>query len=332
MAKQYMLKECNISKQDFNMILASFAMYTRYTTDLKPYKHGYSPKNVIYYTEEYLICTESHLSYLGLLEGDYVDWKQVICRLDNELKKGTVAQGDMCGTHATAIVMKQLRKDYTEDEIKERLGMFEADYDYAQKQYHILNMSDGLRKYSNCIGYDINGAHNDALRVIFPKSAHYFEKLYEERKVKPNNKKIANYFVGNLKHKGFEKTYNWIVQRTTSSLLKAIDETDGLVIYANTDGFITQNNAKFIDDSKILGEFKIEMQGDLYTYRDKNYWCIQYIDSKGKVVLKGNVMNEVRDKINLFEGKVVHYDKIRNEFKQYEAINITEEIVEEIIC
>lgn len=326
-----MLEAKKLGKVEFTKILQTFSVYTQLTDDINKYKHGYHNKNIIYYNETSLICTESHLKYLDLLDGEhYTDWKQVIITLDTETV-GKKVQADITGSIAKAIVMKQLYKKYTKDEVEDTLNSYTNEYSYDKKQYHYLTDSGfGLTVYENCVGYDINGAHNYYLSKMFPLSAKYFEKLYNERKEKPNNKKIANYFAGMLKAAGYEGAYNWIVQNTTELLLNMKHEVEGksgITVYANTDGFITQNAAKLITGSTKLGEFKIELQGTVYVYRDKNYYAIQYTDINGKKVLKGNLLTEVRHLVDLEEGIVVHYDKVQNEFGQFEAKNIiTEEI------
>lgn len=328
------LKTVKLKKELFIKILDSFSIYTEKVDDITKYKSGYRDKQTIYYTEDQLICTESHLSYLEMLDGEYTDWKQVIVSIDNENQSSKVI-ADITGSVAKSIVIKNLKRYYTTTAINEILNSYTDEYDYDKKQYHITPTKAGLTIYKNCIGYDINGAHNDALVEMFPKAKNFFAKLYEERKIKPENKKIVNYYVGTLNARDkdgnyldFPKAYNHIVQRTTHKLLEGMNLVDGITIYANTDGFISQDPICEIPDSKELGKFKLEMKGDFYTYVDKNYWCIQYIDKNGNKVLKGNVMSEVRDKIDLFNGKVVHYDKVKNKFDIYEAKNITQEIVE----
>ena len=49
-------------------------------------------------------------------------------------------------------------------------------------------------------------------------------KLYNERKEKPENKDLINYFVGMFCVKGYRTTYNWIVQH--------MHERDGSIVCA----------------------------------------------------------------------------------------------------
>jgi len=321
-----MLKTVKLRKEEFILILKTFSLFTKKVNDLNKYKKGYNSKNVIYYNEEALICSESHLKFLNLIEDDYyTDWKQVIVNCNNEETEYKKVQADITGTVAQAVILKGLKKYYKEDEIVSILETYNTEYNFNKKQLHLLPDSyQEVKCFKNCIGYDINGAHNDALVEMFPKAKNYFTKLFNERKVKPNNKKFINYFVGCLVYK-YRGAYNWIVQRTTAKLLEGITTVDGTVEYANTDGFIVKNNKYTLNTSTKLGEFKIEMEGNLYTYIDDNYWCIQYIKD-GKLVTKGSILNEVRSRINLPEGKVIHYKKVKNEFGIYTAKDVVEEI------
>ena len=109
-----------------------------------------------------------------------------------------------------------------------------------------------------------------------------------------------------LKRKGFAGTYYWVVNRTNEIMNKALDEIGGKKLYINTDGFIVKNPVKLIKHSTELGEFKLEHSGDVYIYVDKNYFIIQAGQE-----LKGNCMCMVRDKFDLPNGKVVHYNKVK---------------------
>lgn len=332
-----MLKSFKLRATLFNKILESFDCYTEYHENLFDYLNGYQDKQIIRYNETRLICTESHLNYLNLLEDDeleYTDWLQVVIELDNEATTETV-QKDVTGLNAWCEVHKNLQRYYKKDEIKDILNSYQTEYDHDLIQQHITPSERGIKRYDNCIYYDINGAHNYLLTEMFPKAKEYFEKLYNERKIKPRNKKIANYFVGMLnttdkegKFNRYPGAYNHIVQSVTGILNPAVLEVmgkTGTVVYENTDGFIVENPGNYLEASTELGKFKIEAQGTVYTYVDKNYWCLEYTDIKGNRVLKGNVLNSVRDMINLSKGEVVHYDKVRNEYHQFVAVNIIKE-------
>ncbi len=222
------------------------------------------------------------------------------------------------GYHAKMYMWKNLYKFYTKKEIEERLSMFEADYDPNLKQmsYRYPGQIGVVYKITDTYKYDINGAHLDALREIFPKADKFFVDLYNKRKENPIYKQYANLFVGTLAQKtdqmrkegrpGLrEKTYNWIVQRTTKKLIEAIEYLDGELIYAQTDGIIIKSPKNLITPTKELGGFKLEYQGDTYVYWDKNYNLYQ-TDK-----LFGSCFEVVREEINLTKGQVVHYDECR---------------------
>ena len=178
-------------------------------------------------------------------------------------------------------------------------------------------------KYEDCYKWDINGAHNAALCEIFPKAAGAIGMMYQERKKNPANKKYINYYCGMLARKNHRKTYNWIVQRTTQILLNGINEAGGILLYANTDGFLVQHPEKIIPHSTKLDEFKLEYQGAVWFYYDKNYQCFQ--TETGEV--KGTILQSVRDKIDLPNGQVVHYDRIKRN-NTYIAENIQTEVLD----
>lgn len=329
-----MLSHYKLPNKYCNKLLTDFEFYTMKVDDLRPYLQGYSPKNKIYYTDTQLICTESHLKYIGIEfeEDTYVDWKQHVIDIDTDNYQPKLSS-DLCGTLCTNYITKALLNcGYTKETIEEALNSKQADYDYNNKQYHQLNFGDGLNRFDNCYYYDINGAHNDALCEIFtkPKAVNFFTNLFDERHEKPNNKKHANYYVGNLVH-GHEKTYNWIVQRTTAIILDLIDQTDGLVIYANTDGFIIQNPRKLLKTDNLLGGVKEEMPGNstVYTYRGENYYCIQYRDKNNAKIIKGSLPLELRELIDLEEGKVIKFTRTKNKFGRYEYQNIEQLIIKE---
>lgn len=304
MKRNLTLKRIDVAEDVFNSVLERFPDYIEQVDNIADYYKGYPEKWKIKYCEKthYLICKECFVTD----EAD-TDWKQVIVRLEKNLPDGKIVRS-IDGSRAYAEVTKVLKKYYSDDEIDECLRSHEAQYDYSLAQQHFTYTdyfnSNVITKHSNCVKYDINGAHCDALREIFPKAAHYFEKLYRERKVNPVYKAYANYFVGMLAHKQYRLTYNWIVQRTTKMLIDACKQVGGELVYANTDGFAVTNPTKKLDKCKnnVLGWFKVEYEGDIYTYEGSNYWIMQCGDE-----IKGSAMNSVRPLINLREGKVVNY-------------------------
>ena len=113
---------------------------------------------------------------------------------------------------------------------------------------------------------------------------------------------------------------------------KALDEIGGMRLYVNTDGFIVKDPVKLIKHSTELGQFKLEHSGDVYIYVDKNYCIIQAGQE-----LKGNCMCMVRDKFDLPNGKVVHYNKVKKVIKDATlnsdevAILVADNIIEETV-
>lgn len=302
------LKRIDVSEDVFNSVLQRFPDYIELVDDIEPYYKGHPDKWKVFYCEEkkYLVTKECFITSRAT-----TDWKQVIVRLNNTLPENTILNS-IDGTRAWIEVNRQLNKYYTEEEKAQCLANHVADYDEKIAQQHFNYVDyfnlDKVIKVSNCVKYDINGAHCDALREIFPKAAKYFERLYKDRKKNPAYKAYANYFVGMLAHKEvYRKTYNWIVQRTTKILTDAFNQVNGEAIYINTDGFAVTKAKKELDRVKAnsLGDFKEEYRGNIYIYQDKNYWIMQTDDGE----IKGNAMLAVRHLINLKEGQVVSYDR-----------------------
>lgn len=327
------LKKYDVSAAVFDDILAKYPKYIKLVDDIKKYYGGYNNKSTIMYDgKEYLICLEMIVNKMDKCS----IWKQCIVRRCENISQGI--ENGLTGMYAWNYFNKHiLQKEYTPDEINERLSLFEADYNYKLKQLHYTypNIDGKVIKHENTYKYDINGAHADALREIFPKCAYLIEDMHKKRKTNANYKKILNYYVGFLKRMGHQNTYNWIVQRTTNKLINAIQETDGILLYANTDGFIVKNPKKLLETNLILGNFKLETSGVTYTYQDKNYSCIQTYKN-GIIDITGNVLYQVRDLIDLSKNQVVHYDRVKKvvgktedgqEITTYIATNIEKEII-----
>lgn len=240
-----------------------------------------------------------------------------IFHLNPNLGKETL-QGDISGGAAKKAFVRLLRKEYSPKEIEACLDSRKAAYDESKKQIHVLptetvDCLNQIAELPNCAEWDINGAHCDALKEIFPKASKEIEKLYAERKKKPNNKKIPNFYVGMLARDGHRETYNWIVQRTTETLIAKIEEQKKLgakVVYANTDGVILQYpdsiDAKKFEGSKELGAFKIEHAGDCYAYQRFSPGCCYWaIEMDGE--LKGSLPLQLRSRVSLKDGKAVSF-------------------------
>lgn len=322
--------ECfEVNEWTFNAILETFSDDVVVEYDLDKYYKGWQPRNRIFFDGwRTILCRECDLAYC--VKGMQCDnnWKQCIVTL-NPSPKSAVVERSIDGTRAWARMMFLLSNFYTKEEISERLNMFQADYKEELKQvhYYIEIEPFTIYKFTDCVKYDINGAHNDALCEIFPKAAKLLKKHYNERHEKPINKKEVNYFVGMLKRKGYAKTYNWIVQRTTKILYECIDkcydvnDARNALIYANTDCCVVCHPVKTIPTSHLLGDFKLEYEGDVYLYKDKNYILMECGNDH-----TGNCLYMVRDRISLKDHKVVQYDLVK-EGLTCKAINQKEVII-----
>lgn len=271
------------------------------------YLTGYDNKKDIYYDGRYLICPEYIINNYVPIE-NCTDWKQCRCKREMNMDEPLVSSLD--GSRAWAKIMDILHKHYTDEEIEDCLHSHTA---LPTSQYHYnypLDEVKGILKFTNCIYYDMNGAHNDALCEIFPKAKNEFEYLYKTRKEFPTNKDLANFFVGMLCVRGYRDTYNWINERTKNSLLEAMKITEGILLYANTDGYVISSPKADLRASTDLGKYKIVYQGDVYIYSDKEpyspYWLIQMGD-----IMKGSCLTEVRKDIDLSKGNIIHYTKFR---------------------
>lgn len=307
-----------VSRDLFDKILTDLQAYIEKVDDIHEYFFGYKycpnpkkPKWHIVYGER------NNVRQMIILERVYAqydksiistEWKQV--RLEcanNENVPQNSKNKDINPIYCWNYVMKIIKKHYNEEEINSCFNAHIAQYNDELRQVHYnykARVTRLIYELKDCYYYDINGAHCDALTEIFPKCREDFNKLYLRRKTKGNEwiKSLFNYFVGNLCNKGHRDTYNWIVQRTTKLLFEAINKCKGELIYANTDGFIVKCPQNLINYSKELGDFKLEYQGTVYVYSDINYILYQMGDD-----MKGTCRNVVRDRIDLREGKVVHY-------------------------
>lgn len=297
-----LLATYEIQADVFDKILYDLSIHTEYTDDIFQYSYGYKNRNTIYYNEEYLICKECVLDYYCDCLEESTSWRQV--RLRKVINASQIVQKTITGNYAYNYIIKLLSKYYTLDEIENILNSHEAEYSEEFKQFHYnLPMErQTLLKFENCFKYDINGAHCDSVVYLFPKAREEFMKLYKERKQKPVYKQLFNFFVGELCRKNHRKTYNWIVQRTTRKLYEAMDTTNGMLLYANTDGFIVQKPETEINTSMNLFDFKLEYSGDVYIYQSNNYILYQFGDEQ-----TGSCRCEVRNDIDLRIGKVVDY-------------------------
>lgn len=304
MKKKVRLAQYKVSAEIFNRILIENNNRI-IIANIEDYQYGYSDKKkVIYNGNDKLICREMYVDPTAKT----ALWKQIIVMKDNSLDSEDYHK-EMMGSTAWHRMLKILHKYYTEEEL---LEIFANNTHEKCKPMHFnpTKLDDAVYKHTNCYKYDINSAYASAYINLFPKAYDDIMALYLGRHENPDNKKILNFFNGMLKRKGFARTYYWVVNRTNEIMTKALDEIGGKKLYVNTDGFIVKNPAKLIKHSTELGEFKLEHSGDVYIYVDKNYFIIQAGQE-----LKGNCMCMVRDKFDLPNGKVVHYNKVRKVIK-----------------
>ena len=129
------LRQVTVSSEVFDAILELDKYRVRVTDNIKQYYYGYKKNRIIYVDQnsEYLICRFTVLNYVCQKTYDE-PWKQVILRR-REIQTEKV-EADISGLYAWNYINRLLRKYYTNDEMDERLKMFEADYDNQYKQYH----------------------------------------------------------------------------------------------------------------------------------------------------------------------------------------------------
>lgn len=247
-------------------------------------------------------------------------WEQIVL-LDGGNDQAEEIRTTPYANQATAAVEAILHKHYTDEDIEE---IFKAhavkEEDRVKPRHQILTNSinydfNTLYRFDDVYYYDINKAHRDALMEMFPKCKRLFENLKTKW-----DKDCINIYVGNLGHKykdGYRytrETYNWIVKRTRDILDNLIDFCDGEVIYANTDGVMIRDPLNTIKTSNKIGEFSNEMTGHtVYFYyqlkdKEKNipqYYLYQYTDKDGNKTKKGTLRRNLRDKIDLEEGKLI---------------------------
>lgn len=321
------LKKYDISEDIFNKIISDIRGSRAFliTSNIEPFFSRPIKDRIIYNGTNTMIIPEYILK--DYIETTYNSWKQVIL-VKNTILENNIYEKSIDGSRAWIFMIKLLKKYYTVEEIDECLNAFQAEYDYTKAQLHYIpdNEIGDITIYDNCYKYDINGAHNEALTIIFPKAADEIIKMFNERKKNPVNKKYINFFVGMMCRKGYRKTYNWIVQRVSKTLKEYMLDACGKILYANTDGFIVQNPVTPLKYSTELGKIKLEYKGRIALYKDINYYCYQQEDGK----ITGNVRYIARDKIDLFNKKVVHYN-LKKEYVDGEIIEHISDIREEIL-
>lgn len=304
--------QITVSTDIFNRIVKEMRSCIKVVDDIKPYYKGYSPKGVYYYCKrnsgEYLIIQEYILHAFIPEYKSPNTWVQVILRKVEEQVEPY--HKDVTGLYAWNYMLKRLKEFYTEEEINNILLSYKTPYDYKLKQYHCFYHYKQFEivKHTDCYKYDINGAHADAMRNMFPKAWDMITNLYRQRKKNPVYKALINYFIGFIKHKGYEGAYNWIVQRTTNMLMNHIKLSNGFIVYANTDGYIISHPQNILSTSKELGEFKLEYQGDIYTYSSNNFEVYQAYNNGELIETKGSIRMSARKYVNLANGETISYE------------------------
>lgn len=312
------LRAWKISPALFDKILTDNAESVVAIKDLALYKAGTRLHATIYYDGiKQLVLSEN------LVTGSSApDWYQCIAILDNN-QRGLSYKRAITGGTAWRMLKAKLLRYYTEPEFVDRLRRFSADYDERVNQMHFAWYASKedehrreIHRFGNCRKYDINGAYASALIEIFPKAKDEILKLYLQRKDKPINKDVLNFFVGMLCRTGFRGTYNYIVQAIRRRMDDVVDKAGGILLYANTDGFVVAEPDKLIETGTGLGAFKQEYAGAVYIYEGANYWMMQAGSDK-----KGSALWQVRDLIDLELGQVVRYKRVKDGYT-YHADNV----------
>lgn len=317
------LKLLELPEKDFNEILNLFPGKVQKVNNIYDYFCGSPGNKKPIFTDgnEWIVCQEYIVDYVSNCIEGCTTWKQIRVRKNVTLNK---PQKTYNGSYCYNYIMKIVKKYYSEDDIVDIMNKhsYEKTDSSDDKQFHYYYNCKQyeITKLKNCYKYDINGAHAFAVFNLFPKAKEDLQKLYnkkDEYKAKGNIeesnkiKALFNYFVGELCNKGYRNTYNYIIKKVTDVLVQVMKITDGQLVYANTDGFVVSNPKKLLPPSNEIGMFKLEGSGDMYVYKDKNYWLLEYTNSKGSVEHVGSCKLEVRKYISLANGDIVHYDNVR---------------------
>lgn len=312
-----MLNRITVDSNTYNAILDMYPKYIEYVEDLNMYFiKGYSEKRIIKVDSatKTLIIQGYRIPNVSMDN----DWMQVVCACDESLDSPEEVRILPYANQANSLIEKKiLKKYYTKDEIVQCLN--EHSLKVRRKPLHIMLPTiyhdDKVHKFNNCVYYDTNGAHTDALCEIFPKARKDLIRLHHHAK-----KDYLNIYVGDLCNRGFRGTFDWIVERTRAFIENVYDRVGGgLIIYANTDGMIIHNPKNRLPTSSNIGDIKSEsVDGVVYAYYCESddettaYTIYQYQHpTKGKQ-LKGNARLSIRSKLDLPHGKVI-LGKIKKE-------------------
>lgn len=333
------LPQIMISQAVYDLILSKYEI--KFVDDIGPYRNGYQDKltKVCDLNRKVIIAQAVVINrHIDSNFNPTQPWKQYVMTLDPEL---TVPyKDDFSPIKCKLILETKLKKlGLTSEDISNRLNQFQAEKDERYTQWHDTRSTKGIiRKFENCVYYDINKAHSDALGEIFPELKDWLAFIAKLAKTDKKWKSVPNYYVGLLAFKTaemrknhmpakFELTYNWIVQRTTKTLFKRYEESvsdNSRVVYVNTDGIVIQNPIKIIPSSNQFGQFKIESpETTYYTYRGENYEIVQYGDT-----IKGSLPLALRQYVDLRKGQVISYKRRLNENNIYVYEDIKQFTVE----
>jgi len=325
MIERKQISQLDISQELYNNILEIYKDEIKFVDDIGPFRTGYSGKwDIVCVLDKYLICKRSLLYVLlDTPKEECVNcWQQVVLRV--KAQQETAVVETYSPMQCKFIINQQLKRlGFTDETINQRLKEFEVDYNEDLAQQHSLFATKNvIRKFNNCVYYDINKGHSYFLGQIFPELVPYLKNLAVRAKKDKKYKSIPNFYVGMLAFKtkamrnngtlgNHEKTYNWIVQQTTQMLLDRINAVCGMksnIVYMNTDGVVISKPKRIIPSSNEFGKFKIESpETTFYTYRDANYEIVQYGDE-----IKGNLPIELRKYVDLRQGRVVHFTAMRD--------------------
>lgn len=301
------LKTFSLTQEAFDMVLMDDPEFVIIVKDINDYVYGSSSKNPIFVNKarNKMVLVQKRLEILGHKAPN--NWVQCICVISGN--QSSAIEENISGGQAWRDMMRILLKNYTEEEVDECLKAKSVPYDAEKCQWHVNlvpndNEKGVVHAIEKCVRYDMNGAYAKALCEIFPRSESDIKKLYMQRKSKPVNKKLCNYFVGMLctKKHPYRETFNWIVQKVREEVERAAAQLDGIIIYANTDGFVVSGAKQKLNTSHSLGAFKEEFCGTAYVYQGENHLIIQMGDK-----ITGTMPRALRDKVDLKQGKVVSY-------------------------
>lgn len=320
------LKRLSINEKAYRTILKKLDGCTEQVNDIRPYEKGYRDTLVVRYTNNVIICDEFWLEFCGILKNTKKRrWYQYYCVYDPNVEQVELAKEEMSPVVACKMVNKVIHEKLTEEE---RIARFTNPKNEEEKGYILhepLVVTDigKIEIFEDCYYYDMNGAYAGELIKMFPECREKFEDMFMHRHDNNNRlKKVFNYYVGCLTQNDikrqaeidagrtprtiYPKTRNHIINNITRKVERyAVKLKPTKTLYINTDGLIVQTPKNVLPSQTDIGTFKIEHQGRIYVYRDKNYTIFQYGNE-----IKGTLPQELRQYVDLREGRVVHYNRV----------------------